>query len=92
MHCPATDPAAEVQSAVAAVQPTAAAVQPSAAEVQRTAAADFRPRLTHLHGLCGVLTWMQQDTLPLVAYAYVALIREEYACMLVSAPALACVL
>jgi hypothetical protein len=42
--------------------------------------------------LCGVLTWMQQDTLPLVAYAYVALIREEYACMLVSAPALACVL
>jgi hypothetical protein len=82
MHCPATDPAAVVQSAVAAVQPTAAAVrptaaavQPSAAEVQPTAAADFCPRLTYLHGLCGVQTWMQQDTLPLVAYAYVALIH-----------------
>jgi hypothetical protein len=25
---------------------------------------------THLHGLYGVLTWLQQDTLPLVAYAY----------------------
>jgi hypothetical protein len=42
---------------------------------------------------------MQQDTLPLVAYAYVALIHESihagllmHACMLVSAPALACVL
>jgi hypothetical protein len=82
MHCPATDPAAAVQSAVAAVLPTAAEVQP-------TAAADFCPRLTHLHGLCGVLTWMQQDTLPLVAYAYVALIHESmhagllmHACML----------
>jgi hypothetical protein len=34
---------------------------------------------THLHGLYGVLTWMQPDTLPLVAYAYVC--RLMYATM-----------
>jgi hypothetical protein len=63
MHCPATDPAAAVQSAAVSgsgavsssewqrcSQPTAAAMQPTAVEVQPTAAADFCPRLTHLHG------------------------------------------
>jgi hypothetical protein len=32
---------------------------------------------THLHGLCGVLTWMQPDTLPLVAYAYVCRLMHD---------------
>jgi hypothetical protein len=67
-----------------------------AAAVQPTAAAGA----AHLHGLCGVLTWiMQQDTLPLVAYAYVSMIHDSlhagllmHACMLVCPPALACVL
>jgi hypothetical protein len=44
-----------------------------AAAVQPTAAAGA----AHLHGLCGVLTWMQHDTLPLVAYAYVSMIHDS---------------
>jgi hypothetical protein len=53
---------------------------------------------THLHGLCGVLTWMQPDTLPLVAYAYIchlmhanmhdSLLRR--ACLFVPLPWLVC--
>jgi hypothetical protein len=43
--------------------------------------------------LCGVLTWMQQDTLPLVAYAYVSMIHDSlhagllmHACLFVPLP------
>jgi hypothetical protein len=53
---------------------------------------------THLHGLCGVLTWMQPDTLPLVAYAYVCRLMHANmhdsllmrACLFVPLPLLVC--
>jgi hypothetical protein len=60
MHCTATDPAAAVAAAVqlaVVIVPTSHTYHPLA--------------FTHLHGLCGVLTWLQQDTLPPVAYAHV---------------------
>jgi hypothetical protein len=54
---------------------------------------------THLHGLCGVLTWMQPDTLPLVAYAYICRLMHanmhdsllRRACLFVPLPWLVCV-
>jgi hypothetical protein len=52
----------------------------------------------HLHGLCGVLTWMQPDTLHLVAYAYVCRLMHDnmhaslliHACLFVPLPLLVC--
>jgi hypothetical protein len=66
-----------VQPTAVAVQPTAPAVQPTATAVQPTTAADLCRRPPLLYGLCGVLTWMQPDTLPLVAYAYVCRLMHD---------------
>jgi hypothetical protein len=85
------------------VQPTAAAVQPTAAALQPTAAADSCADMippTYMACMCGVLTWMQPDRLPLVAYAYVCRLMHANmhdsllmrACLFVPLPWLVCVL
>jgi hypothetical protein len=53
---------------------------------------------THLYGLFGALTWMQPDTLPLVAYANVCRLMHDNmhaswlmdACLFVPLPLLVC--
>jgi hypothetical protein len=86
MHCTTTSPAAAVAAAVqliAVIVPTSHTYHPLA--------------FTHLHGLYGMLTWLQQDTLPPVACAHVCWLNAYmlvdacmYACLYVCAPALAC--
>jgi hypothetical protein len=109
MHCPATNPVTTVQPTAVVVQPTAAAVQSTAAaascaDIPPTymACADADNGMAHLvtfiHGLCGVLTWMQPDTLPLEAYAYVCRLMHANmhdsllmrACLFVPLPLLVC--